>query len=55
MVKAKLKVKFPCGYEYEGELSSSNIFANIGGHLNDEEFPLCPLHGKNCPNKKKTR
>lgn len=46
----KYKVKFPCGLEYD--------FSGEGwlltGRVNDKDI-VCPLHGKNCPPKKKRR
>jgi hypothetical protein len=45
MVRAKLQIKFPCGYEYEIEVDS--IFAYIG-ELNDRSLPICPIHKEKC-------
>jgi len=45
----KQKYKFPCGYECEFEMTMG-IFDTfkVEGILEE-----CPLHGKECPNKKK--
>ncbi len=49
MGKMIVKEKFPCGYEYQIEISGWLASANV--HNKDG----CPLHGKKCliPKKKK--
>jgi len=51
MSKLKYNVKFPCGYEISMEITTS-LLGSASGEFDEEEFKVCPLHGKNCPPKK---
>ena len=46
-MKASIKQKFPCGYEYEISYEALNRDVDMKEHL----MGVCPFHGKNCPNK----
>jgi hypothetical protein len=52
MGSGKYRIKFPCGFEFECELSSWNIVVHgkafedlIKGTI---EKAICPLHGDKC-------
>ncbi len=49
MAKAKIDVKFPCGYEMKIDVDGGWFSDPIIEGLGDK----CPLHGKDCPPSKK--
>ena len=50
-MKAKVHMKFPCGYEYNINFSTGMF--DMMGSLDLDDMPSkCPLHGKNCPPRK---
>jgi len=46
MSYAKVKEKFPCGYEYEFEIKTT-FLDNFS--IEGEPAKECPIHGKECP------
>ena len=51
-MKGKVNVQFPCGYKYNLEVSAG--FMGFGSMKANDELPdKCPLHGKECPPKKR--
>ena len=46
-MKAKIEVKFPCGYEFKADLEA-NAFSGLEFDMDKEDFKNCPLHGKKC-------
>lgn len=49
---AKIKVSFPCNYEFEMNYTFNQFISASIGNGDNPVMPLCPLHGKSCPNKK---
>lgn len=48
-MKAKVEVKFPCGFEYKTSIESG-LFGDVDF---DSDMPdKCPLHGKKCQTKR---
>jgi hypothetical protein len=52
MAKAKLNVEFPCGYKLNTEVDVGMFGAFT---IDDDGYKECPLHGKNCPPKSRTK
>ena len=52
MAKAEINVEFPCGYKYHMKFDVG-MFGSFSA--DGEEFKTCPLHGKNCPPKSRTK
>lgn len=50
MKLAKIKEKFPCGYEYEIQITG-RFFDGVDIFKEDLKGK-CPLHGKECTSKK---
>ena len=46
-MKIKMKVKYPCGYEFEIN-NETGIFDTLNFDSADIEFKVCPIHGKKC-------
>lgn len=46
-MKYRLKIKFPCGLEYEEEWTSLIVFGEIGTETLKQEGG-CPIHGNKC-------
>ena len=53
MLKSKVKVRFPCGLEYECAWHIKWVGGDIS--IPDLKEIVCPLHGKNCPSKNRRK
>lgn len=47
-MKYNLKIKFPCGFEYSENLSTSSMWIDEGELTSFDDIKECPLHGKKC-------
>ena len=52
MAKAEINVEFPSRYKYHMKFDEIKF---ISFSADGEEFKTCPLHGKNCPPKSRTK
>jgi hypothetical protein len=54
MVKTRMRIRFPCGYEYELETATGVLDIHMTSIQSiEKEMPKeCPIHKKNCPPKK---
>jgi hypothetical protein len=50
IMEGQMKVKFPCGYEYEEYIKSGFLDIAIADFKMKDT--LCPIHGKNCRKEK---
>ena len=48
MADAKIKRRFPCGYEVEIEYKATSLLDN---KVDMKEPDGCPIHGKDCRSK----
>ena len=45
-MKVKLRIRFPCGYQFEYELRVLPLFSSSS--LDEHNLPICPIHKTKC-------